>query len=146
MKFRIIIPITVILIYSCVSLTNLFAKPINSISMQKSFVYNGRDPFLNLEKLNKLSNEKKSLKSNISKNEITARIQSISVLGLMVGKLGKRAIISSNGNINIVKVGEKIGKNAKVVAIGDSSITIEGTYKVKGKLASVSLKLKLNAP
>ncbi len=75
MKFRTIIPAAVILIYSCVSLTNLFAKPINNIPIQKSFVYNGRDPFLDLEKLSKLSNEKKSVESNANKNEITARIQ-----------------------------------------------------------------------
>ncbi len=147
MKVRLTIILTTgVLIYSCVGLVGSFAKSINSVPMQKSFIYSGRDPFLDLAELNKLNNEKKNSTNNANKDEIIARIQSISVLGLMVGELGKRAIISSNGKVSIVKIGEKLGENAKVVDIGSSSITIKGTYKTKKKLASVKLKLELRAP
>ncbi len=147
MKVRLaIILATSVLIYSCVGLISSFAKSINSVPIQKNFIYSGRDPFLDLAELNKLNNEKKSSTSNANKDEVIARIQSISVLGLMVGELGKRAIISSDGKVSIVKIGEKLGKNAKVVDIGSSSITIKGTYKTKEKLASVRLKLKIEAP
>jgi len=109
----------------------------------EKFTYSGPDPFLNLERLRTLSIEQKYSSESVSKSRIVARIRSISLIGTLTGKLGKRALILSNGNIYIVKVGDHIGEKATVVGIEDSLIKIKGEYDKGSRKNYVIVSLKL---
>ncbi len=107
------------------------------------FRYSGRDPFVDLEKLKQLNAQKRTVEENVNKSEIVARIRAISLIGIMTGKLGKRALIVSNGSVYIVKIDDHIGKQATIVGIKNSLISIKGTYRDGNIEKSVVVKLEL---
>ncbi|NOZ84326.1 MAG: pilus assembly protein PilP [Epsilonproteobacteria bacterium] len=139
--------ITLVFIISLIFLPNpaMAVKIIvaGSNAQVERFRYSGRDPFINLEKLKQLNAQKGTVEENANKSEIVARIRAISLVGIITGKLGKRALIVSNGNVYIVKIDDHIGRQATVVGIKNSLISIKGTYRDGNVEKSVVVKLEL---
>ena len=138
--------ITLVFVIGLIFLPNpvMAAKSIIAGNTQiERFRYSGRDPFIDLEKLKILNAQKRAVEKNANKSEIIAKIRAISLVGIMTGKLGKRALIVSNGSVYIVKIDDHIGKQATVVGIKNSLISIKGTYRDKNVEKSVVVKLEL---